>query len=389
VPNVDRLVAQLRPVEPVYCLRSAILEATARRFIAGFPGDVLYAVKCNAEPSVLRALWRGGVRHFDCASPGEIRLVRQLLSAAEIHYMHPIKLPSFIRQAYFDYGVRDFSLDSIEELDKIVAATDGAADLGLHIRLATVKGETVYDLSGKFGAPVEAAVELLRRARAVAARLGICFHVGSQCLDPAAYARALERAGAIVEASGVALDIVDVGGGFPVSYPDQTPPPLGDYFDAIAQGVAQAGLAGARLWCEPGRALVAAGASVVVQVIARRGATLHLNDGIYGNLMDAGVTKWRFPARAIRFDGAPLAGETMAFSFYGPSCDSADFMPGPFLLPADIGPGDWIELGQLGAYGNCFRTGFNGFERTLIADVSDPPLLATPGHLDQPALNAA
>ena len=379
-PTVDRLVDQLRPVEPLYCARPQVMQATAARFVADFPGDVLYAVKCNPEPTVLRALWRGGVRHFDCASPSEIRIVRQLFPEAQIHYMHPIKPAAFIRQAYFEFGVRDFSLDSAEEVDKIVAATDGAPDLGLYIRLAMPKGQAAYDLSGKFGVAPEAAPALLRQARAVSARLGLCFHVGSQCLDPSAYGRALDLAGSVIAEAGVAIDGIDVGGGFPVSYPDETPPELGLYFQAIRAGFAKLGLPShVKLWCEPGRAMVAAGASVVVQVEARRGDVLYINDGVYGSLADAGTAKWRFPARAIRPD-SKIEGALKGFSFYGPTCDSADFMAGPFLLPDDIGPGDWIELGQLGAYGACLRTAFNGFERILIAEVADQPLLATPGH---------
>ncbi len=381
LPAVDRLVAELRPSEPLYCLRPNQLAATAACFVRHFPGDVLYAVKCNPEPAVLRALWQGGVRHFDCASPGEIRLVRQLFADAHIHYMHPIKSPGFIREAYAEHGVRDFSLDSIEEIEKIVAATGGAKDLGLYIRMATPKGQASYDLSGKFGADPELAAELLRRARPLAARLGICFHVGSQCMDPDAYERTLELAGNVIAAAGVPVDGVDVGGGFPVSYPNQKPPDLALYFAAIERGFAKLGLpSDVRLWCEPGRALVAAGASLVVQVVARRGDVLHINDGVYGNLSDAGYPKWQFPSRQVRPDGVASDAALKPFSFYGPTCDSADFMSGPFLLPDDIAPGDWIELGQLGAYGTCLRTGFNGFERTLIAEVADRPLLATAGH---------
>jgi ornithine decarboxylase len=381
LPTVDDLVAELRPVEPLYCLRPRVLAATASCFVDRFAGDVLYAVKCNPEPAVLRALWQGGVRHFDCASPGEIRLVRQLFADAHIHYMHPIKSAAFIRQAYFEYGVRDFSLDSVEEIDKIVAATEGAGDLGLYVRLAAPKGQASYDLSGKFGADPDLAAELLRRARGVAARLGLCFHVGSQCMEPLAYERTLELAGTVIAAAGVPIDGIDVGGGFPVSYPDQKPPDLNLYFAAIERGFAKLGLpSSVRLWCEPGRALVAAGASLVVQIVARRGDILHINDGVYGNLSDAGFPKWRFPARLIRLGEAASRGGRHQFSFYGPTCDSVDFMSGPFLLPRDADVGDWIELGQLGAYGTCLRTGFNGFERTLIAEVADRPLLATAGH---------
>lgn len=389
--SVVQAVALTRPEDPMHCIRPGVLSDTAESFLAAFTaaattvsagGDVLYAVKCNPEPTVLRALWAGGVRHFDVASPGEIRLVRQMFPDAVLHYMHPVKGREAIRTAYHQYGVRDFVLDSREELDKIVEETGHAADLGLIVRLGLPKGNAVYDLSGKFGAAVADVVELLRDARAVAPKVGLSFHVGSQMLDPSAYERALELAGRAIADSGVVLDVLDVGGGFPVAYPDVTPPPLGDFMAAIARGAAKLGLpASCRLWCEPGRALVAPGVSLVVQVVKRRGNELFINDGVYGALSDAGVPGFRFPARMIRpFDemtDAPLE----SFSFYGPTCDSADKMNGPFHLPADIRAGDWIELGQLGAYGSCLRTAFNGFDQARVVEVSDSPLLATPGYV--------
>ena len=233
LPLVDEIVRAHQPDEPLHCLRPGVLAAAARSFVGAFPGDVLYAVKCNPEPAVLRALHAGGVRHFDCASPAEIRLVRQLFADAEVHYMHPVKARSAIRSAWFDHGVRDFSLDSAAELDRIVAETGGAPGLGLFVRLVPPKAQTMYDLSGKFGAAPAVAVELLRRARAVADRVGICFHVGSQCMEPAAYARAVALADAVSAEAGVRVDVLDVGGGFPVSYPDVTPPPLSAFMTAI------------------------------------------------------------------------------------------------------------------------------------------------------------
>ena len=390
LPSVDTLVTATRPEAPVYCVRPRTLRQAAARFVRGFVGEVLYAVKCNPEPPVLRALWQGGIRHFDCASAGEIRLVRALFPTAQIHYMHPIKSPAAIREAYHQHLVRDFSLDSLEELDKIVAATGGAGDLGLHIRPGLPKGDAIYDLSGKFGAQPAAAAELLRRARPFAAQLGLCFHVGSQCMDPAAYEAALALAGRVIAEAGVRIDGIDVGGGFPVSYPAVTPPPLGRFFAAIERGFRALGLPhDAALWCEPGRALAAPGASVVVKVEARRGTVLHINDGIYGCLSDAGVPRWRFPVRLLRPDGAAPSTGMIGFSFYGPTCDSADFMQGPFDLPADIGPGDWIEIGQLGAYGSCLRTGFNGFDQIQVTEVADRPMLETPGHADRPFVRRA
>jgi ornithine decarboxylase len=375
--SVDALIADLRPEEPVHCIRPAVLTATAEDFIAAFPGDVLYAVKCNPDPAVLRALWAGGVRHFDCASPTEVLLVRQMFPDAEIHLMHPIKARSAIREAWLRHGVRDFVLDSATELAKIVdetAATGVAGDLGLIVRLALPKGSAVLDLSGKFGAEAAEAVSLLHTARPHAARLGVAFHVGSQCLDPLAWRRALQVAGEVIAAAGVAIDIVDVGGGFPVAYPDVEPPPLGAFIAEIEAEFERLDLPHARLWAEPGRALVAGGGSVVVQVQARRGDALYLNDGVYGSLADAGALGFRYPVRRIRPDGAEQSDAECGFSFFGPTCDSADVMRGPFFLPDDIGEGDWIEIGQLGAYGACLRTSFNGFDRARIVEVFDTPV---------------
>ncbi len=388
--SVVQAVALHRPEEPMHCIRPGVLKDTAASFVAAFGqtafgnsagGDVLYAVKCNPEPTVLRALWEGGVRHFDVASPGEIRLIRQMFPDAELHYMHPVKGREAIRAAYQQYGVRDFVLDSMEELQKILEETGDAQDLGLVVRLALPKGNAVYDLSGKFGAPAADAVELLRAVRMVARKVGVSFHVGSQMLDPAAYERALELAGRVIADSGVVIDVLDVGGGFPVSYPGVTPPPLGDFMESIARGVGRLNLpAHCRVWCEPGRALVAPGVSLVVQVIKRRGNELFINDGVYGALSDAGVPGFRFPARMIRPFAQMTDAPMEAFAFYGPTCDSADKMNGPFHLPADIQAGDWIELGQLGAYGSCLRTAFNGFDQARVVEVSDLPLLATPGY---------
>lgn len=378
-PRVDAVVAAERPSEPLYCLRPAVITAAAQRFVQGFPGDVLYAVKCNPEPAVLRAAWAGGVRHFDCASPAEVSLVRSVLPEAAIHYMHPVKSRAAIREAYARHGVRDFVLDSFDELAKIRAETDDARDLGLIVRLALPKGTAAYDLSGKFGASVEDAAALLRAARPLARRLGIAFHVGSQCLEPLAYRCALERAGEAIRQAGVAVDIVDVGGGFPVSYPDMTPPALGAYFAEIEAGFAALGLPNARLWAEPGRAIVGAGASVVVRVELRRGNALYVNDGVYGSLSDAGTPGFRFPVRLIRPGAAESDAAAASFELWGPTCDSADRMKGPFVLPDDIREGDFVEIGQLGAYGACLRTAFNGFDRARLVEVSDGPLLATPG----------
>ncbi len=379
LPTVDQLIATQRPTEPLHCLRPAVVEDDARRFVQGFPGDVLYAVKCNPEPAVLRAVWQGGVRHFDCASAGEVSLVRRMFPDAAIHFMHPVKSRSAIREAYARHGVRDFVLDSADELAKILHETGDAADLGLFVRLALPPGGAMYDLSGKFGAAPEEAAALLRAVRRHAARIGLSFHVGSQCLDPLAYRRAITLAGETIRAAGVTVDVLDVGGGFPVRYPDIEPPPLGAFLAEIEASFEALDLPGTRLWAEPGRALVAGGTSVVVQVQLRRGDTLYVNDGVYGSLSDAGAPGFRFPVRLIAADaGVPTLACGTAYALFGPTCDSADAMKGPFMLPATVAEGDWIEIGQLGAYGACLRTAFNGFDRAVLVEVADRPMLRAP-----------
>jgi len=370
LPTVDVVVAAERPEEPLHCLRPLAIEAAAEKFVAGFPGHTLYAVKCNPEPAVLRAVWAGGVRHFDCASAAEVALVRTLFADAHIHFMHPVKARGAIREAWERQGVRDFVLDHADELAKVLGET-GDEDRGLVVRLALPKGNAAYDLSGKFGASPEDAVALLRAARPHAARLGVSFHVGSQCLDPLAWRTAIALAAGVIREAGVPVEILDVGGGFPAAYPGVEPPPLGAFFAEIEAAAEAYGLAGLQLWAEPGRALVAGGASVVVQVQLVRGDTLYINDGVYGALSDAGAPGFRFPARLLRASAAP----DRDFVLFGPTCDSADRMAGPWALPADVAEGDWIEIGQLGAYGACLRTAFNGFDRARLVAVDDAPML--------------
>ena len=375
LPAVDDLVAVERPEEPMHCLRPAAITAAAAAFVQSFPGLTLYAVKCNPEPAVLRALWQGGVRAFDCASLKEVALVRSMFPQASIHFMHPVKARSAIAAAWRQHGVRDFVIDSADELQKVRQETGDGGDLGLIVRLGLPKGDAAIDLSGKFGAGPDEAASLLRAARPCARRLGLSFHVGSQCQDPLAWRRAMRLASAVVAAAGVAIDIVDVGGGFPASYPDDAATPTGAIFAEVEAGFEAMGLPRAALWAEPGRALVADGTSVVVQVQLRRGLALHVNDGVYGSLSDAGVLGFRYPTRLIRPEGPAPSAETAGFVLMGPTCDSADVMRGPFLLPADVREGDWIEIGQLGAYGACLRTGFNGFDRARLVEVRDKPLM--------------
>jgi ornithine decarboxylase len=148
------------------------------------------------------------------------------------------------------------------------------------------------------------------------------------------------------------------------------------YIDAIKSADAQLMVpATCELWCEPGRALSAEATSLIVRVEHRRGNRLHINDGVYGALADAGALGWVYPARLVSerdYDPASLTG----FSLYGPTCDDADHMKGPFMLPNCVKAGDHIEFGNLGAYGTVLKTGFNGFGRHVEIEVADTPFMS-------------
>ena len=371
--NALGLASALRPVQPVTLVRPHAARRAARFFAEKFPGRSMYAVKANPSPDLLEILWDSGITHYDVASIAEVRLVSGTLPEATLCFMHPVKAEEAIEEAYFTHGVRTFSLDTMEELDKIVRATQGASDLNLCVRLRVSSDHSKLSLASKFGVEPGEAKDLLFAARQAADALGICFHVGSQAMSPAAYAEAMERVRAAIVQAAVTVDIVDVGGGFPSWYPGMEPPPLETYFDVIHNAFESLPISySAELWCEPGRALCAEYASVLVRVEKRRGSELYINDGAYGALFDAAHIGWRFPVKLVRGDVSDT--RDMAFSFYGPTCDDLDHMAGPFNLPADVTAGDYIEIGMLGAYGCAMRTGFNGFGSDLKSVVLDDPM---------------
>lgn len=366
------LIQALNPAQPVTLNRPQAATRAARFFVDRFPGKSLYAVKANPSPDLLRVLWNAGITHYDVASIAEVRLVAATLPDATLCFMHPVKTPEAIAEAYHIHGVRVFSLDSREELDKIVAATGAPDDLTLCVRLRVSSEHSELSLASKFGTELIDARELLMATRQAADSLGICFHVGSQAMSPHAYVQALDRVRAAIVDASVTVDVIDVGGGFPSAYPGMQPPPLEDYFAIIERTFESLPISySAELWCEPGRALCAEYNSIIVRVDRRRGEELYINDGAYGALFDAAHIGWRFP---VRYLGTQRSSTTEDFSFFGPTCDDIDYMAGPFPLPADIKAGDYIEIGMIGAYGAAMRTGFNGFGTSEHYTVGDEPM---------------
>jgi ornithine decarboxylase len=363
--SVEELIAKDQPVLPVYCLFPEKFAEAARRF-RDFPGDALYAVKANPAPQVLDQVYAAGIRHFDTASLPEIELVRGRYADAQCHFMAPVRIAGTARTAFHKHGVKDYVVDCDFELDKLLAETDGGKGLRIFVRISTPLGGALLELSSKFGTTPEEAARLLKRVVEAGATPGITFHVGSQCLSPFSYAQAIEMARRTAGIAGIQIAALDIGGGFPGPYHNNDVPPYHWYFDTIREALST--LDGKpKLLCEPGRALVAEGLSLITQVVLRKNDKLYLNDGIYGNFDELTLPGWTadYPLRVFSLDKNGCAvqqpGGHTPFRVYGPTCDTLDVLPKPMMLPENIKPGDYIVVEAIGAYSVALRTNFNGF----------------------------
>ena len=377
--SVDELVKQLRPTEPVYCIRRKSIQLSSKYFQNKFPGKILYAVKTNPNPVVLKTILESGINNFDIASIKEIEAIKKINPNAICSYMHTVKSRESINEAYFKYGIKAYSLDTKDELIKIIESTNNAKDLELFIRVAVSNEHAEIDLSKKFGAINSEASALLRLAKQYAKKIGLSFHVGSQCMHPISYTKGIAEIGNIIKKTKIIPDVINIGGGFPTIYPDLIPQSLDNYFKEINEALSNLKLKKLpEVICEPGRAIVAESGSTIVRVNLRKKQKLYINDGTYGTLFDAGVPNIVYPSRIIK-NGRFISKKLTAFDFYGPTCDSMDYMKGPFILPNNVKENDYIELGQLGAYGLTFRTEFNGFFSDNIYEVEDDPIMTMYG----------
>lgn len=367
--SVDAVVAELKPSEPIFCITPQKIRDAAAGFLS-FPGRALYAVKCNPHPVVLETLYGAGVTDFDVASLEEVRLIDSLFGAAGGKFFNnPAKTRPAIQAASQQYGIRFYTADCVEEIEKIVEETGNTSDLVIAVRLATRGSEARYILSTKFGAQPDEAIRLLQHLNGRGIKAGISFHVGSQCLHPRAFHDAVELAGKVAANAGVELSVLNVGGGFPAPYPGDDVVGHEHYFGQVARAVRSIGLPRSCIvLCEPGRALVATSGTTVVQVVMRRGKNLFLNDGVFGTLQELGHPKERRPVRLIRNDNRASA-NGMDFKIWGPTCDSNDVLGASFHLPGDVREGDWIEIGMMGAYSLSMRTHFNGFFADQIIQI--------------------
>ena len=376
--SVEELVNQLKPDKPVYCIRKNSILSASRFFQKKFPGKILFAVKTNPHPEVIKTLIKSGINQFDVASIEEIKAVRKFSQNAKCSYMHTVKNRESISEAYFKYGIKTFALDTKDELIKIIESTSNAKDLELFVRVAVSNEHAEIDLSKKFGALNTEAAGLLRLVKQHSNKIGLSFHVGSQCMHPISYAKGISEIGNIIKKTKIVPNFINVGGGFPTIYPDLIPQSLDHYFDEIKRSLENLKIGTMpEIICEPGRALVAESGSTIVRVNLRKKQKLYINDGTYGTLFDAGTPNIVFPSKMIKDSSNKIISKKLtAFDFYGPTCDSMDYMKGPFLLPNNIKENDYVELGQLGSYGLTFRTQFNGFYSDEIYEVEDKPIMS-------------
>ena len=374
--SVDELVSRLKPEEPFYCIRKKSIQIASKTFQNKFPGKILYAVKTNPHAEVLKTILDSGINDFDVASIKEIQDIKKISTKAKCSFMHTIKSRESIRTAYFKFNIKTFALDTKEELIKIIESTNNAKDLELFLRISVSNEHAEIDLSKKFGALNSEAVGLFRLTKQYANKIGLSFHVGSQCMHPISYTKGIAEIGNIIKKTKIVPDYINVGGGFPTIYPDLVPQSLDKYFEEIKSSLENLKLKKLpEIICEPGRAIVAESGSTIVRVNLRKKQKLYINDGTYGTLFDAGVPNIVYPARLIT-NGRVISKKLTSFDFYGPTCDSMDYMKGPFILPNNIKENDYIELGQLGAYGLTFRTQFNGFYSDNIFEVEDKPIMS-------------
>ena len=371
--SAAELIEKRRPERPVRGLRPHAAGRAARWFLENFPGDVAYAYKANNSVFLIGALYGAGVRHFDVASLPEIEDA-VTIPDAHLHFMHPVKSRHAIRRAY-DMGVRSFALDGEDELQKILEATGHARDLLLWVRVAVPAINSRIPLERKFGVHGPKAARLLMKTRQAARELGLTFHVGSQTTTPDAYVTALAEVHKLIVKAGVVIDRLDVGGGFPSRYPDSDPAPLKEFLDVILEDIELLPVReNIKLMCEPGRALVSEAESLIVRVDARRDKSLYINDGSYGMLFDAAHLGFIFPTRIVSRVIDPRE-DLVPFELWGPTCDSIDYMKGPFLLPESVREGDYLEIGNMGAYGRAIAGHFNGYGQYDEAILLDDPIL--------------
>ncbi|MCB2137745.1 MAG: type III PLP-dependent enzyme [Rhodobacteraceae bacterium] len=358
-----------QPEHPVMFFAPSVLQATARRFLDGFPGLVTYAVKSNPDEIVIQNLVAAGVSGFDVASPVEIEMIRRLAPTAALHYNNPVRGREEIAYAV-GMGVKSYSVDSRSELRKLAEIVP-AEGVEISVRFKLPVAGAAYNFGAKFGATVELATEMLREAAGYGFIPSLTFHPGTQCTDPMAWDSYIRMAAEICTKSGVKARRLNVGGGFPSHRLWGEVPQLDAIF-ALIRRVADEAFNGEppALVCEPGRGIVAESFSLAARIKGLRdGEHVFLNDGTYGCMDELPITGIIDRIKVLSPEGQARVGTPIPRVIFGPTCDSVDRLPGEVDLPGDIAEGDYVVFSGMGAYSTATNTRFNGFGAMRVETV--------------------
>ncbi len=367
---VRRLVG--RYGSPLLIIDAERIRAQYRRLAAALPGvDLHYALKPLPRAEVIEVLREEGA-WFDLATNGEVDLVRRLgVPATRCIHTHPIKRDGDIRTA-MDFGVTTFVVDNPDELRKFVKFR---RRVSLLIRISFRSPDAVCDLSRKFGCDPESVPALLELAAQLGVEVaGFSFHVGSQAAGPEMHVRAIEVCRKLLlaaSASGSALRILDIGGGFPVDY-GRPALPIEDFCAPIKAALSS--LSGrVRIIAEPGRYIAAPAAVAVSSVMGRAQRDgrwwYYLDDGLYGSYSGQLFDHARYPVTAL----VP-PGETFPSVLAGPTCDSIDVIDEALELPK-LDVGDLVMGGMMGAYTWASASEFNFFPKATVLALDRGTLL--------------
>ncbi len=361
-PDFKALIAQHG--SPLLLLDCAVVRRQYKSLQDALPGvGLFYALKPLPHPAVVAELRDlGGC--FDVATSGEIKLVKAAGVAPErcIH-THPIKSDAEIRAA-LRFGIRNFVVDNPDELRKFRKHRSRADVL---LRLSFRDPTAVVDLSRKFGCEPAAVVPMLDLARSLGVTIrGLSFHVGSQVAEPRKYVEAIGVCAELIEqtsASGLAdLDLLDIGGGFPIAYGGALQPirkfcrPIRQALKKLPRGV--------RVIAEPGRFIAGPSGTSVATVIGRAQREgrwwYYLDDGLYGSYNGQLYDHASYP-----IDVPGRRGPAHPSVLAGPTCDSIDVVREDIPLP-ELQIGDLVVGRMMGAYTACSATDFNFIPRARI-----------------------
>ena len=363
--KIEELVA--RHGTPLYIVSGEKIRQNYRLLDRCLPAVTLfYAMKANPHPGILEILAAEGAG-FDVASRGEClaAVAAGANPREDLIFADTVKDPRHIAHAH-SIGLDDFTFDNPSELKQIARHAPGA---NVHLRLMVSNQGSVAHLSEKFGAPPRDAADLLLAARdhGLTPR-GVSFHVGSQCLDPQRYVEAFQAARGVfdeVTRHGLQLEMIDIGGGFPVRYQDEHID-LEAMCAVIDEAYRRLFDPAVQLVAEPGRALVGDAVILVTKVISEsvRGGQnwLYFDDGTYGSFLEVLLYHMDYPLRGLS------DGPATPYILAGPTCDSIDVFSRDAAgrittveLP-ELHLDDLLVAGSMGAYTFSEATRFNGFE---------------------------